>query len=108
MYYLTKGKSKIKFDIVMNVGESVLYGTILKAKVDEIAAAAMQKPKTNKPMSILEARFKLGHTGGGCTEDSESMWIGVKTAEPTTMRKLCDSKSKAKIGTLYFRRQKGN
>jgi len=55
-------KSEIKFDIVMNVGGSVLYGTILKPKQDEIVAAAMQKLKTNTPMSILEAHFKFGHT----------------------------------------------
>ena len=45
----------------MNVGGSILYGTILKPKHDEIAATAMQKLKTNKLMSILEEHFKSGH-----------------------------------------------
>jgi len=61
---LTKGKSEIKFDIVMSVGGSLLYGTILKPKQDEVAAAAMQKPKTNTCMLILEAYLKFGHTVG--------------------------------------------
>ena len=50
---LTKGKSEIRFDIVMNVGGSVLYGTILKSKADEIAAAQTSQCQFSKRTSSL-------------------------------------------------------
>ena len=91
----------------MNVGGSVLYGTILKPKADEIAAAAMQKPKTNKPMSILEAHFKFGHTGEvDVRKTAKAYGLGLKQGH--LPRCVSCAISNMKIGCLYFRRQKGN
>ena len=97
MYYLTKGKSKIKFDIVMNVGESVLYGTILKPKADEITAAVLQKPKTNKPMSILEAHFKFGHTGEvDVRKTAKACGLGLKQGSLPRCESCAIAKAKQK------------
>lgn len=60
---LSKGPSEIKFDIAMKVGGSLLYGTILKPRNEDVAAAGMQKSKSKSAMSILEAHMKFGHIG---------------------------------------------
>ena len=46
----TKGKSKIKFDNVVNVGGSLLYRSLLKPRRDEVATAGMEKQKSNNLM----------------------------------------------------------
>jgi len=94
---LTKGKSEIKFDIVMNVGGSVLYGTILKPKQDEIAAAAMQKPKTNTSMSILEAHFKFEHTGeADVRKTAKACGLGLKRGSLLRCENCAIAKAKQK------------
>ena len=106
---LTKGKSEIKFDIVMNVGGSVLYGTILKPKADEVAAAAMQKAQANKPISILEAHLKFGHTGeGDVRKTAKACGLRLKQGSLQRCESCAIAKAKQKSVPCISEGKKGN
>lgn len=61
---LTKGDHVFKFDIVIKVGTSRLFATILKPwKSTEIAATGLKKSKTVFPISLTEAHLRFGHLG---------------------------------------------